>query len=46
MQQYREFKAKHPGYCLFFRMGDFYEMFWEDAQLAARVLGVALSEPK
>jgi DNA mismatch repair protein MutS len=43
MQQYREFKTKHPGYCLFFRMGDFYEMFWEDAQLAARVLGVALT---
>jgi DNA mismatch repair protein MutS len=43
MQQYREFKAKHPGYVLFFRMGDFYEMFWEDAKLAARVLGVALT---
>jgi DNA mismatch repair protein MutS len=43
MQQYREFKTKHPGYVLFFRMGDFYEMFWEDAQLAARVLGVALT---
>jgi DNA mismatch repair protein MutS len=43
MQQYREFKAKHPGYVLFFRMGDFYEMFWEDAQLASRVLGVALT---
>jgi DNA mismatch repair protein MutS len=43
MQQYREFKTKHPGYCLFFRMGDFYEMFWEDAQLAARVLGVTLT---
>jgi DNA mismatch repair protein MutS len=43
MQQYREFKSKHPGYVLFFRMGDFYEMFWEDAQVAARVLGVALT---
>ena len=43
MQQYRLFKSQHPGYCLFFRMGDFYEMFWEDAQLAARVLGVALT---
>ena len=43
MQQYREFKSKHPGYVLFFRMGDFYEMFWEDAQLCARVLGVALT---
>jgi DNA mismatch repair protein MutS len=43
MAQYREFKSKHPGYCLFFRMGDFYEMFWDDAKLAARVLGVALT---
>jgi DNA mismatch repair protein MutS len=43
MLQYKKFKSKHPGYCLFFRMGDFYEMFWEDAQLAARVLGVALT---
>src|ERR1700688_2575699 len=43
MQQYREFKTEHPGYVLFFRMGDFYEMFWEDAQLAAKVLGVALT---
>src|SRR5580658_4607867 len=43
MQQYREFKTKHPGYVLFFRMGDFYEMFWEDAKLANKVLGVALT---
>jgi DNA mismatch repair ATPase MutS len=32
MQQYRDFKQQHPGYVLFFRMGDFYEMFWEDAR--------------
>src|ERR1051325_12066308 len=43
MRQYQQFKAQYPGYVLFFRMGDFYEMFWEDAQLAARVLGVALT---
>src|SRR4051794_12228748 len=43
MRQYRQFKAQHPGYVLFFRMGDFYEMFWEDAQLAAKTLGVALT---
>ena len=43
MRQYQQFKAQHPGYVLFFRMGDFYEMFWEDAQLAARTLGVALT---
>src|SRR4051812_30850699 len=43
MRQYQQFKAQHPGYVLFFRMGDFYEMFWEDAQLAAKTLGVALT---
>jgi DNA mismatch repair protein MutS len=43
MQQYRQFKQQYPGYVLFFRMGDFYEMFWEDAKLAARTLGVALT---
>jgi DNA mismatch repair protein MutS len=43
MRQYRDFKAQHPGYVLFFRMGDFYEMFWEDAQVCAKVLGVALT---
>ena len=43
MKQYPEFKQKHPGYVLFFRMGDFYEMFWDDARLAARVLGVTLT---
>src|SRR3954447_3275291 len=43
MRQYQQFKAQHPGYVLFFRMGDFYEMFWEDAKLASKVLGVALT---
>ncbi|MDB5294683.1 MAG: mismatch repair protein MutS [Phycisphaerales bacterium] len=43
MEQYRQFKAQHPGYVLFFRMGDFYEMFWDDAQVCARTLGVALT---
>jgi DNA mismatch repair protein MutS len=43
MRQYRQFKEQYPDYVLFFRMGDFYEMFWEDAQLAAKVLGVALT---
>ena len=43
MRQYQQFKAQYPGYVLFFRMGDFYEMFWEDAKLAAKVLGVALT---
>ena len=35
MQQYREIKARHPGAILFFRMGDFYEMFFDDAQLSS-----------
>src|SRR5436190_24309165 len=43
MRQYQQFKAQYPNYVLFFRMADFYEMFWEDAQLAAKVLGVALT---
>src|SRR5688500_7855570 len=43
MRQYRDFKAQYPGYVLFFRMGDFYEMFWEDAQVCAKTLGVALT---
>ncbi|MGA2231477.1 MAG: DNA mismatch repair protein MutS [Tepidisphaeraceae bacterium] len=43
MRQYQHFKAQHPGYILFFRMGDFYEMFWDDAKTAARVLGLALT---
>ncbi len=43
MRQYRQFKDQHPGYVLFFRMGDFYEMFWDDARVCSRVLGVALT---
>src|SRR4051795_7105357 len=43
MRQYQQFKAQYPGYVLFFRMGDFYEMFWDDAHAAAKALGVALT---
>ncbi len=43
MQQYREIKARHTDAVLFFRMGDFYEMFNEDAKLAARELGLTLT---
>ncbi|MBX9928483.1 MAG: hypothetical protein K2X99_06165, partial [Gemmatimonadaceae bacterium] len=43
MQQYREIKARHPNAILFFRMGDFYEMFYEDAEVAARTLGLTLT---
>ncbi|HZY86462.1 MAG TPA: DNA mismatch repair protein MutS, partial [Gemmataceae bacterium] len=43
MQQYREAKERHPGMILLFRMGDFYETFHEDAEVAARVLGLTLT---
>jgi DNA mismatch repair protein MutS len=43
MQQYREIKARHPDTILFFRMGDFYEMFEDDAKIGARVLGLTLT---
>ncbi len=43
MQQYREIKSRHRDSILFFRMGDFYEMFFDDAQLAARVLNITLT---
>jgi DNA mismatch repair protein MutS len=43
MQQYRDIKARHPGTILFFRMGDFYETFYDDAELTARVLGLTLT---
>jgi DNA mismatch repair protein MutS len=43
MQQYREIKARHQNAILFFRMGDFYEMFYEDAEVASRVLGLTLT---
>ena len=43
MRQYRQFKEAYPDYVLFFRMGDFYEMFYEDAKVASRVLGLALT---
>ncbi|HYV38648.1 MAG TPA: DNA mismatch repair protein MutS, partial [Gemmataceae bacterium] len=43
MQQYQEAKSRHPGMLLLFRMGDFYELFDDDAQTAARVLGLTLT---
>jgi DNA mismatch repair protein MutS len=43
LQQYREIKARHRDAILFFRMGDFYEMFFDDAELGARVLGITLT---
>ena len=43
MQQYQATKQQHPDEILFFRLGDFYEMFFEDAELAARELGLTLT---
>ncbi len=43
LQQYLEIKAQHPDAILFYRMGDFYEMFFDDAVTAARVLGITLT---
>ena len=43
MQQYLETKKQHPDEILFFRLGDFYEMFFEDAKLVSRELGLTLT---
>ncbi len=44
MAQYLEIKAQHPDALLFYRMGDFYEMFFEDAAAAAEALDIALTK--
>ena len=43
MQQYRTVKERNPDCILFFRLGDFYEMFDEDAKLASRELDLTLT---
>jgi DNA mismatch repair protein MutS len=43
MRQYLGLKAQHPDMLLFYRMGDFYELFFEDAEKAARLLGITLT---
>ena len=43
MQQYLEIKEEHPDTILFYRMGDFYEMFFEDAIEASQILGITLT---
>ena len=43
MQQYKEIKAQYPDYILFYRIGDFYEMFFEDALTASRELELTLT---
>ncbi|MHA6299588.1 DNA mismatch repair protein MutS [Devosia sp. CAU 1758] len=44
MAQYFEIKAVNPGYLLFYRMGDFYELFFEDAEIASAALGIVLTK--
>src|SRR5262245_17897766 len=44
MEQYIEIKASNPDCLLFYRMGDFYELFFEDAEVAARALGIVLTK--
>ncbi len=43
MEQYLEIKAAYPGLLLFYRMGDFYELFFDDAEIASRALGIVLT---
>ena len=43
MQQYRELKRRYPDHLLLFRLGDFYELFAEDAELGARLLSITLT---
>src|SRR6202522_462764 len=44
MEQYLEIKAANPGLLLFYRMGDVYELFFEDAEIASRALGIMLTK--
>src|SRR5919202_7084788 len=44
MEQYIEIKAANPDCLLFYRMGDFYELFFADAELASRALGIVLTK--
>src|SRR5215472_16645668 len=44
MEQYQEIKAGHPGLLLFYRMGDFYELFFEDAEIASKALNIMLTK--
>ena len=44
MAQYLKTKQEHPGYLLFYRMGDFYELFFEDAVTASKALDITLTK--
>lgn len=43
MQQYLRIKANYPNVLLFYRMGDFYELFGDDAERGAKLLGITLT---
>ncbi len=43
MRQYLAIKAQHPNILLFYRMGDFYELFYDDAKRAAELLDISLT---
>ena len=43
LRQYLEIKAQYPDAILFYRLGDFYEMFFDDAKIASKVLGITLT---
>ena len=43
MAQHTELKSRNPDALLFFRLGDFYELFWEDAEIGSKELGIALT---
>lgn len=44
MQQYLHLKSQHPDMLMFYRMGDFYELFFDDAEKAAKLLGITLTQ--
>jgi DNA mismatch repair protein MutS len=44
MQQYLKLKAQHPDILLFYRMGDFYELFYDDAKRASQLLDISLTK--
>lgn len=44
MQQYLRLKAQHPEILLFYRMGDFYELFYDDAKRASQLLDISLTK--
>ena len=44
MRQYLAIKAQHPGHLVFYRMGDFYELFFDDAVKASAALDIALTK--